>query len=187
MDKNRSGSGEQTETPEPRFLAIGRVVNAHGIRGELKVEILTDDPQRFELLSDVWIGLDGEEPLSIPIQSYRLHKRHLLLKLEGCDSRNAADTYRGLLIQIPMEEALPLADDEYYEHQVIGLAVWTVSGEHLGQVDEIIFTGANDVYVVRSGDRPRHEILIPFLANVVLEIDLNAGRMVVELPEGLPR
>ena len=186
IDQGQPGSGASTTTPEPRFLAIGQVVSAHGIRGELKVEILTDDPDRFRLLDQVWVGLDGEEPLSTPIESHRLHKRHLLLKLAGCNDRTTAETFRGLLIQIPFEEALPLEEDEYYEYQIVGLAVWTVAGEHLGQIEEIIYTGANDVYVVR-GDHPRQEILIPFLADVVLEIDLETGRMVVELPEGLPR
>lgn len=187
VDQNQPGSGEQTNPPEPRFLAIGQVVGAHGIRGELKIQVLTDDPHRYGLLREVWVGPDGQEPLPTPLESYRLHKRHVLLKLEGCDDRTTAGTYRGLLIQIPLEEALPLQEDEYYEHQIIGLAVWTVSGEHLGRIEEIIYTGANDVYVVHSEDVPHHEILIPFLDDVVLEVDLDAGRIVVELPEGLPQ
>ena len=184
MEENR-GSGVQRRAPEPRFLAIGQVVGVHGVRGELKVGMLTQDGHQFGLLEQVFVGLEGQEPAAWPVEGYRLHKGHVLLKLSHCDDRNTAETLRGHLIQVPRDEAVPLDEGEYYEHQIVGLEVWTVAGEHLGEVVEILYTGANDVYVVRGPGPGRREILIPAIKEVVLEIDLASGRLVVELLEGL--
>ena len=183
--KQKRGSGEQGRAPEPRFLAIGRVVGIHGVRGELKVEILTDDPHRFGLLQQVLVGLEDQEPVPWILEGYRLHKGHALLKLQGCDDRTAAEALRGYYIQVHFEDALPLEEDEYFEHQIVGLQVWTAAGELLGEVAEILYTGANDVYVVRGGSPGRRDILIPAIEDVVLKVDLDGGRLVVELPEGL--
>lgn len=179
------GSGEQRRASEPRFLVIGKVVGAHGVGGELKVQILSDDPHRFGRLEQVYAGLDDHEPVPWMLERFRLHKGRALLKFANCSDRDTAASLRGYLLQVPLEEAIPLEEGEYYEYQIVGLDVWTVSDEHLGRVVEIIATGANDVYVVR-GTYPGHpEILIPFIESVVLEIDLERGRIVVELPEGL--
>jgi 16S rRNA processing protein RimM len=114
-----------------------------------------------------------------------LHKGRALLKLQGCDDRSTAETLRGYLVQIPIEQAIPLEEGEFFEHQIVGLQVWTSAGEHLGRVEEILYTGANEVYVIRSPQPGRAELLIPAIEDVVLEIDPQAGRLVVELIEGL--
>ena len=186
--RNRSkerGSRVQGRTPEPRYLIIGQVIRPHGLRGELKVSVLTDDPGRFGLLHRVFVGREDEEPETWSVESYRMDKGAVLLKLGGCSDRTTAETLRGLLVQIPREAALPLEEGEYYEHQILDLEVWTAGGEHLGRVSQIIVTGANDVYVVQSSDPRRKETLIPAIKDVVLEVDLEAGRLVVALPEGL--
>jgi 16S rRNA processing protein RimM len=181
----QQGSGEQRRAPEPRFLLIGQVVGAHGVRGELKVQILTEDAQRFGLLEQVFIGLEDEEPVAWPLEGYRLHMGRALLKLRGCDDRSAAAAMRDYLVQVPREEAIPLEEGEYFEHQILGLEVWTAAGEPLGEVVDILYTAANEVYVVRRPNLGHHELLIPAIEDVVLEIDLEAGRLVVELLEGL--
>jgi 16S rRNA processing protein RimM len=161
-------------------------MGAHGIRGEVKVQILTDDPRRFDRLAQVWLGTaDVDDPLPCPLESYRLHKGRALLKLQGCDDRSTAETLRGYLVQIPIEQAIPLEEGEFFEHQIVGLQVWTSAGEHLGRVEEILYTGANEVYVIRGPQPGRAELLIPAIEDVVLEIDPQAGRLVVELIEGL--
>jgi 16S rRNA processing protein RimM len=169
-----------TSSDEPRHLAIGRILRPWGVRGELKVEILTEDPTRFQRLETVYVG-----PQFVPhrLERARLHKGDLILKLAGCDDRNAAEELRDLLVNVAMEDALPLEEGEYWVHQLLGLEVWTAEGEKLGLVREVLETGANDVYVVR--DQSGREVLIPALKDVVLEIDLDAGRMLVELLEGL--
>jgi 16S rRNA processing protein RimM len=181
----QKGSGEQRRAPEPRFLVIGQVVGAHGVRGELKVQILTEDAQRFGLLEQVLLGLEDEEPVAWPLEGYRLHRGRALLKLRGCDDRSAAVAMRGYLVQVPREEAIPLEEGEYFEHQILGLEVWTAAGEPLGEVVDILYTAANEVYVVQGPNLGQRELLIPAIEDVVLEVDLEAGRLVVELLEGL--
>jgi 16S rRNA processing protein RimM len=160
-------------------------VGAHGIRGELTVEILTDDPHRFDQLERVYLGREGREPAPWRLLGHRYNKELVLLRLEGCEDRTAAEALRGSLVQIPLDEAIALEEGEYFEHQILGLEAWSSSGERLGSVVEIIYTGANDVYVIRDSSGTRDEILVPAISGVVLQIDLAAGRLVVDLPEGL--
>lgn len=181
-EKDR-GSGRQARAPEPRYLAIGQVAGAHGIQGELKVDILTDEPARFGRLTAVYVGWEEEEPQPRQLAGFRLHHGRALLRIEGCADRSTAESLRGAYIQVPIEDALPLQEGEYYEHQIVGLAVWTTAGESLGELAEVLYTGANDVYLVRGAGR--RDVLLPAIAGVIVEVDLEAGRMTVRLPEGL--
>ena len=174
-----SKPGRADDRAGPRYLVIGQVARPWGTQGELKVEIMTDFPDRFALLRKVYLG---PEAVPFALEGFRLHKGSALLKLEGCHDRAAVEKLRGQLVQIPIEEAMPLDQDEYYEYQIVGLTVWTKEGEYLGTVDEVLFTGSNDVYVVRGEGR---EILIPAIEDVVLEINLAKRRLIVELMEGL--
>jgi 16S rRNA processing protein RimM len=182
--EEQRGSGA-TGVPEPRFLAVGEVVGAHGVEGEIKVTILTQEPERFGRLSRVWLGRDDQDPAPWVLEGYRLHKGRALLKLAGCDDRTMAQSLRANLVLVPLEEAIPLQEDEYYEHQIVGLVVWTTSGERLGEIVEILYTGANEVYVARSEDPARKEILVPAIEEVVREIDLESGRMTIEPLDGM--
>ena len=163
----------------PTHLVVGRVLAPWGHRGEVRVEIMTDFPERFSSLEEVLVG---EDHVPYRLQSARRHKGNVVLKLEGVDSPEQAATLRGELLYIPVSEAMPLGQDQYYYYQILGLDVWTREGRHLGQVTDILETGANDVYVVRDGGR---EVLIPALADVVQEVDLAGQRMIVTLPPGL--
>lgn len=180
---NERGSGASNQAPEPRFLAVGEIVGAHSIRGEIKVEVLTDDADGFEVWRHVLIGPEDQEPVRWALEGYRRHKGRALLKLEGCDDRNCAEAMRGHLVWIPIEQARPLQDDEYYEHQIVDMEVWTGGGELLGQVIEVLYTGANQVYVIET--EAGSELLIPAIDSVVRSIDVDAGRIVVDLMEGL--
>jgi 16S rRNA processing protein RimM len=154
------------------------------VRGELRVQILTDYPERLGQHTYLYLA-SPDSPDTVrryPVEKLRHHKKVLLLKLGGCDDRNAAEELRGQLVQIPFEEAVPLEEGEYYHFQLIGVRVETENGEVLGQVVEMLETGANDVYIVRG---PRGEVLLPAVDDVVLELDLRAQRMVVRLPPGL--
>ena len=163
----------------PTHLVIGRVLGPHGIKGEVQVEILTDFPERFDVLETAYLG---EELQAVVVEGCRTRGRKALLKLAGCESRDAAGKLRGQLLQVPIEDAVPLEDGEYYLFEIVGLEVETIEGEFLGHVAEVIDTGGNDVYVVRDGDQ---EILIPALADVVTKVDLDASRIEVRLPKGL--
>lgn len=177
------GSGG-ARTPEPRYLVVGRVLRPHGIRGEVRVEIITDYPERLDQHAYFYLA-SPDLPGAVQryaVEKLRQHRDALLLKLGGCDDRNAADGLRGMLVQIPIEAAVPLEEGEYYDFQLIGMRVETESGEWLGQVVEVLATGANDVYVVRG---PWGELLLPAVDDVVLELDVESKRMVVHLLPGM--
>jgi 16S rRNA processing protein RimM len=173
------GSGASRRHPEPNHLAIGRVVRPFGLRGELKVELLTEYPEQLGRLRTVYLG---PETKPWTVEGIRIHKKAALFKLTGCDDSNTAETLRGALVQVAREDAVPLEEDEYYEHQIVGMTVVEENGTLLGRLTEIISTGANDVYVVVG---PEGEILLPAIESVILDIDLDAARMVVRLIEGL--
>jgi 16S rRNA processing protein RimM len=160
------------------------VLRPHGVRGELRIGIITGHPERLGQHAHFYLAHPDspEEAQCYSVEEIRQHKEIVLLKLEGCDDRNEAEALRDMLVQVPIEEAVPLDEGEYYHFQLVGVRVETESGEWLGQVAEVLETGANDVYVVRG---PRGEILLPAIADVVLELDLEAMRMVVRLLSGM--
>lgn len=177
----RRGSARGINSTEPRFVAIGRIVQPHGVRGEVSVEVLTDFPERFDTIEVVYLG-SASEAEARQVKTARWHQNRVLLSFEGYENRTAVEGLRGLLVQIPIEEAMPLPEGEYYAHDLIGLDVVTVEGETLGRINDILFTGANEVYVVVG---PRGQILLPAIADVVERIDLSAGQIVVRLMDGL--
>ena len=142
---------------------------------------MTDSPERFGLLETIYLG---DELAPHQIESYELRKggRQVVLRLRGCENRDQAERLRGKMLQIPIEDALPLEDGLYYVHQVLGLAVEAEDGEFLGILSEVLFTGGNDVYVVKQGGS---ELLIPVLEDVIQDVDLPNRKMIVRLPEGL--
>jgi len=165
-----------------RYLAIGQVARAHGVRGEISVTVLTDFPERFETTEWVYLG-DELEAEPYRLEKHRWHRDNVLLTLAGITDRTEAEQLIGQLVQVPVEEAVPLPEGSYYLYQLIGLQVVTSAGQKLGVVTSILETGANDVFVV-TNDR-QEEILLPSIPDVIKGIDLEQGQIVVELIEGL--
>jgi 16S rRNA processing protein RimM len=163
------------------LVTVGRIVGAHGIRGEVKVKSLTDHPQRFDAGSRLLLEEVGGVR-EIEIVSSRLHKKFYLLTFDGVMDRTAAESLRGSILNVAAEDLIPLPDGEYYDFQLVDLAVVTDEGENLGRVAEVMATGSNLVLIVRDGER---EVLLPFIDDVVREVDLEGGRMKVHLLEGL--
>lgn len=163
-------------------LTIGRIVGCHGVRGQLKVLSDADSVEFFppgkELLL---IGGKGACE-SHRISSCRRHKGLFLLALEGIESIEAAQRWRGGRIQAGKDTLPPVQPGTYYVYQLIGLAVVDSDERYVGRVEEIFPTGSNDVYVVRNGVK---EVLIPAIDSVVVAIDLDGGCIRVDLPEGL--
>jgi 16S rRNA processing protein RimM len=184
QDSGKDRGSGQARTPEPRYLAVGQVLRPHGVRGELRVQIITDYPERLRRHPYFYLAHpeSSEMVRRYPVEGLRHRRGVLLLKLGGCDDRDAAEKLRGMLVQIPIEEAVPLEEGEYYHFQLVSMRVETEDGEWLGQVAEVLATGANDVYVVRG---PRGEVLLPAIEGVVRELDLESKRMVVHLLPGM--
>ena len=164
--------------PIPERLTIGHSVGVFGTHGELKISIETDFPERFKQLKRVFI-CDKE----FEAEACRLHRAMALLKLRGVDDANGADALVDCDVAVAIEDSVKLEPGRYYIYQIEGLRVETREGEYLGTVAEILQTGANDVYIVKDADRP--EILLPAIASVIKQIDIEHGRMVVELMDGL--
>jgi len=162
-----------------KYLAIGRIITPHGVRGEVRVKVLTDFPERFNVGSELL--LEGELARRKVI-SARPHKGLLLIKFAGLPDRNAVESLRGKYIFIAREDAMALKENEYYEDELVGLRVETLAGEMLGELVEVMWTGANEVYVVHG---EKGELLLPAIADVVQVVDLEAGVMRVTLLPGL--
>jgi 16S rRNA processing protein RimM len=161
------------------FLIIGKILKPFGVRGELKVEILTDFPERFASLRQVFIG-DGAKSFSV--EGARRHGGAALLKLAGIDTPEGAATLREELVYVALEDAVALPENRVYLYQLIGLRVKTTEGQSLGEITDVLDTRANDVYIVHDGTR---EILLPAIPDVVKEINLERGEMIVALIDGL--
>ena len=159
-------------------VVVGRVVGAWGIQGDLKVQSLTDVPER--LLEGGLVYMDGQPAR---IERARPTKAGLRLKLDIVADRTQAETLRGAQLTVPRSEVRPAPEGTFYHFQIIGIEVLTEDEERLGQVLEILDTGGNDVYVIgRPNDK---DLLLPAIADVILSIDVDRNRMIVRVPEGL--
>jgi len=187
VSSRSSGSGERYGPSEPAFLAVGRVLRPHGLRGEVRVEIHTDFPERFavygqQLYLSTSVSPTYETCTVYELQSHRFHGDVVLLKFVGIDDRTQAEALRHSWVWIPVEQAVPLKEGELYLHQMLGLQAFTVEGKDLGRVEEIIETGSAPVYVVRG---LLGELLLPDIDEVIVDVDIAHGRMTVRLIEGL--
>ncbi len=169
----------QSQTKRATHLAVGRIGGAHGIRGELKVEVLTDFTHRFDPGSRLF--LEGDE-VECEIVSARPHKAYMLVKLKGIENRTEAQQLRGLHLLVHRDKATPLPKDEYYADELVGLRIITTKGMELGELTEVLWTAANECYVVQG---PFGEVLLPAIAEVIQEVDLQNGEMLVSLLPGL--
>lgn len=165
------------------FIAIGKIVGAHGIHGAVKVYSYSESFSVFETGNTLCLKNDPDSNGSCyRIKEFTPHSRFALVFFEGVDSRDLAHSLKGFEIFIEKSKLPELEEETYYWDDIIGLYVYTSDGDCLGQIESIIQTGSNDVYVVNSEDK---EILIPALESVVLHIDIEQKTMKVKLPEGL--
>jgi 16S rRNA processing protein RimM len=164
------------------YLIIGQLVNTHGVKGEMKATVLTDDPGRFKMLK--WVYIDKNGTLEkYNIESVKFFKQFVILKFESINDIDAAQKLKGLYLKVDRAHAIKLPKNSYFITDLIGLQVYDENNILLGILQDIIQTGSNDVYIVRSGDGK--EILIPALKSVVREIKIEEGKILVTLPEGL--
>lgn len=168
---------------------IGKIMTTHGLKGEVKVFPTTDDPKRFDLLKnkEVFLILKNQTVKYI-IQTVRYQKNLVLVKFKDIDDVDVAAKLKSAVIKIPKELAVPLEDGEFYIKDIYGISVTTDTGEELGIISDIIFTGANNVYVVENKqaiEKSKKQILIPHTNQCILDIDLLNQKMLVHIPKGL--
>jgi len=163
------------QEPDEGYVAVGRVLGPFGLKGELRVQPLTDNPDRFLPKARLWAG---QQPVTVA--DSRDAQGYVFLTLKGFRDRASVDKFRHVLLQVPEAELAPLPKGAYYRFQLVGLAVVARDGALLGTLDEIIETGANDVYRVHPAEGA--DVLLPALDDVIISVDLDAKRMVVDPP-----
>lgn len=173
-------AGSGSPTGEPVYLTVGFIRRPHGVRGELIMDVHTDFPERLRAGTRVFLG---ERHKPAQIASTRPHGNSLLVAFQGLDTPEQAGALHNTWVYVPAADRPPLPEGEYYQHQVIGLRVVTDDGRALGVLADILETGANKVYVVKTDEGK--EILLPAIPDVLLGIDLPNGEIKVHLLDGL--
>ncbi|WP_346346667.1 ribosome maturation factor RimM, partial [Streptomyces sp. SID161] len=164
-------------------LVVARIGRAHGIKGEVTVEVRTDEPE-LRLAPGAVLATDPAATGPLTIATGRVHSGRLLLRFEGVTDRNGAEALRNTLLIAEIDpEELPEGEDEYYDHQLIDLDVVTEDGTEVGRITEISHLPSQDLFIVERPDGS--EVMIPFVEEIVTEIDLEEQRAVVTPPPGL--
>lgn len=165
-------------------MLVGRIARAHGLRGEVVVEVLSDAPERFAPGSEMTASApETLHARPLRVEASRPFQGRLLVRFEGVESREDAEALHGQELTIARSQVAPLPEGGHYRFELVGLSVRTTSGNALGRVTDIFGTGSNDVLVVDDDER---EILIPMLEGVIVSVDLPGKALVVEPPPGLP-
>ena len=183
MTASELSTNANTGSPngEPVYLVVGLLRRPHGVRGEIMLEVITDFPERLAVGEKFYIG---DEHVPVNVATHRKHNKGILLSFEGISDRDEIGVYRNQYLYVDVNDWPPLPEGEYYDFELLGLEVIIErTGEVLGELVEILETGANDVYVVESTSG--QEYLLPAIPEVVLDVDLDADQMKVYLLPGL--
>lgn len=166
------------------YYKVGKIVNTHGIRGEVRVISTTDfTEERYQVGEPLFLFREKQDVLPLTIASYRRHKNFDLLSFEGYPNINDVESFRDGILKISEKQLRELDEHEYYYHEIIGLTVVDEDDKEIGKITEILSPGANDVWVVKR--KGQKDALIPYIESVVKDIDLTEGIVHVEIPEGL--
>jgi len=179
MNNSQELKAGSVSKAEPAFVLIGRLQRVHGVRGEIAMRVLTDFPQRLRLGRKVFLGPEHKQ---YTLSAVRTKAPLLLLSFEGVESREAAQMLTNLDVFSAVRELPALPEGSFYHHQLIGLQVFE-EAVLLGEISEVLETGANDVFVVR--EEGGGELLLPNIPSVILMVDLEKRRMNVHILEGL--
>ena len=164
------------------LVAIARIVKPRGLRGESVADVLTDFPERFDGLERVTAVMPKGERLDLKIEDSWFQKNRIVIKFEGYDSVEAAETLRNADICIAESEAVELETDEFFDWELTGCRVETINGEKVGTVREVMRTGGTEILVVAGDEK---EFLIPFAETICVEVDVDKKLIKIDPPEGL--
>jgi len=170
---------------DDKLYTVGKIVNTHGIRGELKIFPETDFPDERFAKGSALVFYDPRNHTALPVvvESAREQKKLMIIKFQGFSDINEVEKYKGWLLKVEQKYVSELPEDEFYHHEIIGCTVVTDEGEQLGTISEILSPGANDVWVVeRENGKP---VLLPYIDEVVLEVNVVEKRVKVHIMEGL--
>lgn len=164
------------------ILQVGVIASTHGVRGEVKVFPTTDDVKRFKRLKEVILDT-GKEQMTLEIEGVKFFKQFAILKFKGFDNINDIEKYKGKSLFVTRENAVRLRKDEYFIADLIGLKVLDEEEKEIGELKDVIETGANDVYVITMTDG--RELLLPAIKQCVLSVDVEGGTIKVHILDGL--
>jgi 16S rRNA processing protein RimM len=165
------------------LITIAKVIKAFGVKGEVKIEPMTDFPERFKALRRVYLVSPSGRETACEVSSVRKDAGgSFYLFFSGYDSPEKAKELNGWFIKVPQEEAVPLPEGSYYHFELIGMEVFSESGENLGKIVDVFETGSNDVYVMRQGKK---ETYIPATKEIIKQVDRKQKRMVIHVIDGL--
>jgi len=164
------------------LVAVARVVRTRGLKGEVVAEILTDFPERFDLLDWVTAVRESGERLDLKIEKFWFQNGRVILKFDGLDTVESGETLRNVEICVPESEAVELEEGEYFDWELAGCKVETINGEVIGEVRELMRTGGTELLVVAGETK---EYLIPFANAICVEVDIENKLIRVDPPEGL--
>lgn len=165
------------------LLQVGVITSTHGIKGEVKVFPTTDDPERYSYLKDVILDT-GREKIELKIERVKYFKQFVIVKFKGINDINDIEKYKGKSLWVTRENAVELEEGEYFIADLIGLKVVTDKNEEFGTLTDVMQTGANDVYVVKTFADDK-EVLLPAIKECVLDVNLDEQIMTVHIMEGL--
>lgn len=165
-----------------QMLRVGVIAATHGVHGEVKVFPTTDSLERFLDLKDV-ILISRNEQIPLEVTGVKFFKQFAILKFKGYDQINEIEKYKGCDLMVTRENAVPLAENEYYIADLIGMEVFSDEGKRLGILDDVLQTGANDVYVVKTS--AGKEILLPVIDECILDVNLQNNRVTAHMMPGL--
>lgn len=167
-----------------KYYNIGKIINTHGIQGEVKVLVTTDFPAlRFKVGNHIFIDTQQAQPTEVVIKSVRKQKGFLLIKFSNLEDINLVEKYKNCELMVTQADQQPLPKGQYYYREIIGLNVITEDGKLLGTISEVLAPGANDVWVVKRLQQA--DLLLPVIDDVVKQVDLANQQVIVELMEGL--
>jgi 16S rRNA processing protein RimM len=164
------------------YIAIARVARTRGNRGEVLTDLHTDYPDRFDDLEKVYLEFADGRRQQMTLEETWEHKGRRVMKFSGVDSISAAEAFIGCWVLVPLEQAVPLPEGTYFDHDLVGCTVQDVHGKRFGMVDEVRHIAGNPLLVVRNGDL---EFLIPAVASICTKISIEEKQILIDPPEGL--